>query len=521
MLALVVCCVAAGAASGQTQQTQDALIEGRAVTEILIVDDTGRSVTNALPSLPLQVGKPFDFAQERESLRQLYRLGDYSDIRVTASSEGSGVRITFVVQQNYYNNVVHAEGLKEPPSESAALAAMRLSLGEPFRQSSLVDGIQRLQETLLGDGLYLANIKWSLEPHSDTRQMDVTVTVDPGPRARIGSVIVQNQTAFSEGLLLQHSKIKVKQELTSSRLSHGTQKLKQYLVSQGYLGASVAITPGTYDPQTNQVPLTYSIVAGPRVSVTVTGAHLRKGQLKNLLPIYAEGGVDEDLLQEGRRNIRDYFQRQGYFNADVQVKSQDGANNLRVIVYDVSRGDRFRVAGIAYAGNKYFSADLLTGRLQIQPKSFASSGRFSQQLLRADVDSIRGLYVSNGFRDVQANAEVDDNYHGKKGNLFVTFHIVEGPQTRVASLDIEGNKAIPTDVLRAVVGSTPGNLIPRTTWRATETTFSLSITMKVSRRRAFRKRLRLSHLRSPRLPISFAWSTTSAKVKESQSRRCC
>jgi outer membrane protein assembly factor BamA len=33
---------------------------------------------------------------------------------------------------------------------------------------------------------------------------------------------------------------------------------------------------------------------------------------------------------------------------------------------------------------------------------------------------------------------------------------VEGPQTRVASLEIEGNKAIATDALRAVVGSTPG-----------------------------------------------------------------
>ena len=109
-----------------------------------------------------------------------------------------------------------------------------------------------------------------------------------------------------------------------------------------------------------------------------------------------------------------------------------------------------------FAGNKYFSTDLLTGRLQIQTASFASSGRFSQQLLRADIDSIRALYISNGFRDVQVTAQTDDNHHGKKGNLFVTFNIVEGPQTRVASLEIEGNKAITTDALLAVVGSTPG-----------------------------------------------------------------
>src|SRR5580658_2399958 len=454
MLGVMVCCGAAG--FGSSVRAQDALVEGRPVTEIHVVDDTGRDVANALPPLALQAGKPFDFVLERESLRVLYHLGDYSDIRVTTTLEDSGVRVNFVVQLNYYNNVVRIEGLKEPPSDSAALAAMRLNLGEPFRQSSLVEGIQRLQDTLRADGLYLANVKWSLEPHGDTRQMVVTVMVDPGPRARIGGIAVDNQTPYSDKQLLQHSKIKAKQELTSARLTHGTQKLKDYLVGQGYLGATVVITPGSYDTQSNIVPLSYSVVAGPRVSVEVAGAHLSKGQLRKLVPIYAEGGVDEDLLQEGRRNIRDYFQRQGYFNTDVQVRSRDAGNNLRVIGYDISRGDRLRLAGVKFAGNKYFSTDLLTGRLQIQTASFASSGRFSQQLLRADIDSIRALYISNGFRDVQVSTQTDDNYHGKKGNLFITFNTVEGPQTRVASLEIEGNKAIATDALLAVVGSTPG-----------------------------------------------------------------
>jgi outer membrane protein insertion porin family len=455
MLGVIVCCGSA-AGSSSSARAQDVLVEGSPVAEVHVVDDTGRDVANVLPQLALQAGKPFDFVLERETLRELYRLGDYSDIRVTTTLESSGVRVNFVVQLNYYNNVVRIEGLKEPPTDSAALAATRLNLGEPFRQSSLVEGVQRLQDTLRADGLYLANIKWALEPHSDTRQMDVTVTVDPGPRARIGGFAISNQSPYSDKQLLQHSKIKAKQELTSSRLTHGTQKLKDYLVGQGYLGATVAITPGSYDTQANVVPLSYSVVAGPRVSVEVTGAHLNKGQLRRLVPIYAEGGVDEDLLQEGRRNIRDYFQRQGYFNTDVQVRSRDAGNNLHVIGYDISRGDRFRLAGVRFTGNKYFSADLLTGRLQIQTASFASSGRFSQQLLRADIDSIRALYISNGFRDVQVNSQTDDNYRGKKGNLFITFNTEEGQQTRVASLEIEGNKAIATNTLLAVVGSTTG-----------------------------------------------------------------
>ncbi|HXW55679.1 MAG TPA: POTRA domain-containing protein [Candidatus Cybelea sp.] len=456
LVSLCVLILVAEGSAGARPGPADVSIEGQRVTAIRITDEAGRLVSIPLPPLPLAVGKPFDFAVERDALRQLYRWGDYSDIRVTETPEAGGVRIDFVVRQNYYNSVVRIEGLKSPPTDSAALAAMRLSLGQPYRESSLLEGVRRLEDTLRADGLYLANIKWTLGPHSDTREMDVTVTVAPGPRARIGEITVEDHTPYTQHQLLRRAKIKPKQELTSARTSRSSQRLKDYLVSQGYLGATVVATPGPYDPQTNRVPLVFAVTTGPRVRVELTGAHLRKGQLRSLLPIYAEGGVDEDLLQEGRRNIRDYFQRQGYFDADVQYQTEDAAGNVRVIVYKVSRGDRFKLAGIGFTGNKYFSTSLLAGRLQLQPSAFASSGRFSQQLVRSDADSIRDLYVANGFLNAQVTPAVDDNYAGKKGHLFVTFHITEGAQTRVASLGIEGNRAISTDTLMAVIGSTKG-----------------------------------------------------------------
>jgi outer membrane protein insertion porin family len=442
--------------SSAAASQEDGAIEGLPVAEIRVVDEKGQAVENPLPPLALKAGQPFNFTSEREALRQLYRLGDYSDIRVTATPLEDGLHIDFVVQQNYYYNVIHIHGLKPPPTESVALAAMRLGLGEPYRQSTLLDAMQRLRDALHAEGFYLAGVKWALERRSDTRQMNVTVTVDSGPRARIGDIAVTNQTAYSDRQLLGRSKIKPKQAFTASRISRGSLRLKNYLVGRGYLGAAVVITPGTYDPQTNRVPLACSVTAGPRVRVAITGAHLHQRQLNNLLPIYAEGGVDEDLLQEGRRNIRDYFQRQGYFNADVNYRVEDASGKTRVIVYNVSRGDRFRLAGVAFKGNEYFATGLLTGRLQIQAASFASSGRFSQRLVRADADSIRDLYVANGFRDANVVPQIDDNYRNKKKNLFVTFQITEGAQTRVASLQVEGNHALSTDTLMSVIGSTEG-----------------------------------------------------------------
>ncbi len=438
-------------------RAQEATIEHQRVAEVRIVDESGKSAGDYKSTLSLQAGKPFDFAEERATLRELYRSGDYADVRVTAEPSAQGLRVNFIVRRNYFNNVIRVDGLKEPPSEPAALASMRLGLGEPFRESALQEAIQRLKDTLRSEGLYQAKVTWTLTPHEDTRQMDVMVTVVSGPRAVVGSFVLQNKTPYPDDEIIRRSKIKLNKPLTTARLTKATQRLKKYLVNQGYLGAGALITAGQYDPQKNSVPLKYEVTTGPRVNVELVGAKLSKGKLHSLLPIYAEGAADEDLLQEGRRNIRDYFQQKGYFDADVKVSShEDATRGERVISYEVTPGDKFRLAGVSFSGNKYFSKRLLESRLQLQPASFGSNGRFSQRLVNDDADSIRGLYLSNGFLDVKVTSSLDDNYQGKKGSLFVSYAILEGPQTLVADLHVEGNHVMSTQALLAVVGSSAG-----------------------------------------------------------------
>jgi outer membrane protein insertion porin family len=438
-------------------RAQEAQWEGREVKEVSVVDQHGQPVSRKVPSLPLKAGNPFDFETERESLRILYATGDYSDLRVDATADDGGMRVNFVVEPSLYNNVVRVEGLKDPPSEGPALAALRLNLGEPYRENDVKEAAKRLSDLSAGEGLYEVQVRWRTEPHPETSQMDIFFTVTPGPRALIGTIQIQNQTSYSDADLLKRLKLKPKEDATSARLTRSAQALKKFLVSQGYLGAAVLISRGEYDPGSNRVPLALDVTAGPRVRVEVNGVKLSQSQIQKLLPIYAEGAVDEDLLQEGRRNIRDFLQREGYFDASVDFSSRDDLQNKeRVIVYEVDRGEKSRLEGVSITGNKYFSEQLLKSRLGLEPASFAFNGRFSQQLVRDDTDSIRALYLANGFRDVEVNTKVEDNYGGKKGDLFVTFTVVEGTQTRVGSIDIEGNHALSTETLLSVIGSLKG-----------------------------------------------------------------
>ncbi len=440
-----------------------AALEGQRVAAIRIVTESGAITATNPAALPLQPGQPYSAAAVRACLRWLDHTGNYADLRAEAASVPGGLRVDFIVRSNLYVNEVHVTGLREPPGENLAVASMRLQLGEAFRGVELKAALERLRLALREEGLYEAQLGYELAPHPDTRQMDVTVHVAPGARAHLGAITVGNQSRFSKEELLGRSRLKPDQELTSALLNRATERTRKFLVKKGHLGARVVIHRGDYDPKSNRVPLDFEVIAGPEVHVEVAGAKIPAKDLRRIVPVYEEGSVDADLLQEGRRNLRDYLERLGYFDAQVDytltsplADAKDPKPPVQVITYHVDRGSRRRLEGVSFDGNRYFGSDLLRARLALQPAAFASPGRFSQRLLNDDVSSIRTLYDANGFASVKVQPELLEDYRGKKGELFVRFHIDEGVQTLVGDLKIEGNQALDNENLASVIGSTPG-----------------------------------------------------------------
>ena len=433
------------------------------------MDQSGAALETNPTGLPLQPGQPFSAEAERESLRQLFRTGRYADLVAELTPVEGGVRLDFAVAPAYYVNKVVISGLPDPPSESAATSALQLMLGESFRESEMSPALDRLRQILDEEGLYTANLSYTLTPHPATRQMDIAILAEPGERARAGTVTLVDDTPFPENELRGRLKLAPGTLITSERINQGIERVRTWLVDRGYLGARVTIARGAYDPQTNRLPLEARLLAGRNIQVRIEGADISSRTLRRLLPIYAEGAVDEDLLQEGRRNLRDYLQADGYFDAEVDYTTSGmlttdesasqpraSADNIATITYDVTRGPRHRLAGISIDGQHYFDTETLRSRLRIRPAAFASRGRFSTALLDADVASLRGLYQSNGFLDVQITSEIIAGYGGNPDDLFVRFHIVEGPQTLVGDLQIGGNSVLSNDELLGVIGSTPG-----------------------------------------------------------------
>ncbi len=84
--------------------------------------------------------------------------------------------------------------------------------------------------------------------------------------------------------------------------------LKHYQ-AQERMEAEIKIVSAKYDPANKTVDFSFSANRGPVVKVLVQGANIDADHIKRIIPIFEEGSVDEDLLNEGNRRLRDYYQR--------------------------------------------------------------------------------------------------------------------------------------------------------------------------------------------------------------------
>ena len=436
--------------------------EGKTVVGIRHTPETaGEPVLGAaeLAELSAQkVGEPYHSSLIRETIQQLYATGRFEDIRVDAeesSAPPSGVIVTFLTRGRYFVGSVRVSGAPSPPTEGQLQSVTQLQLGYPFEEEDLPAVLQRLHVMLTQSGYFQAAISPQLEPHPATQQIDIVIEVTAGERARIGEVRISGNPALPPSKLVDESRWEAGKEQTAELIEEGLARLRRLYREQNYLQASFGVVSKQYHPESNRVDLELSIEAGTPVEVSLAGADLSRSGLSALLPIYQEGALDEDLLREGERNLRDYFESQGYFQVQVRHEWRTDDPQRAVIEYVVDLGPRQNLRGVEIAGNQYFGTEVLRERMSIQPAQ-THTGTFSTRALERDVDAIRALYQSNGFAQVQVRSALRPVSPDAPSDLVVAIEIEEGPQTLIGVFSMAGYRAFSEEQLLGYVNAAEG-----------------------------------------------------------------
>ena len=411
--------------------------------------------------LPVRERTPLRLDDVRAAIERLYATGTYSDIQVDAELSGGEVVLRFITENSWFIGRVAATGnVKGPPNPAQLANASRLTLGEPQTDEKMQEALDGVEQLFKSNGYYEAKVqpKFTYDPH--TSQVNIDFAVDSGRRAKYASPSLLGDLQLPPEKLISSTRWKGWfgwRAVTQARTGQGLANIRKQYQKQNRLMARVTIEKMDFNEDSMTVRPVLNIRAGPKVEITTVGAKVSRGKLRAYVPVFEENSVDRDLLIEGQRNLRDYFQSEGYFEAEVEFKAQRLVADKMEIDYIVNLGRRHKLTKVTIEGNHYFDAKTIRERLYLLPASLQfRRGRFSESYLRRDEDTVTNLYEQNGFRDVKVTSAVDDKDQGKEGRISVTFHIAEGPQWIISKLEVDGIEQLDKDKILSRLTSTAG-----------------------------------------------------------------
>ena len=333
-------------------------LQGMKIAQIQVNSPAVEKPDALLAILPQKANEPLDKYKVRQSVQALYNTGRFAEIQVEARKNSSGeLVLSFDTRENYFFGSLTADGLQSHPSDSQLINASKLNLGEQYTEEKINAGIQSMQRTLQDNGYYQATIRPNYEWDSANQQVKVRFAVELGKPARIGVINVGGSPGYSAEEIRKIAKLSSGNKVTADRLTRALQRLRKRYQKKERLEAQVVLTERQYHPETNLLDYAFEINRGPVVEVKTEGATLRRGLVKRFVPIFEEGSVDDDLLKEGQRNIRDYFQSKGYFDVTVSYDQKEEGPDKRSVIFNIDRNERHKLEELTIEGNHYFNRE--------------------------------------------------------------------------------------------------------------------------------------------------------------------
>src|SRR5215469_3279879 len=282
-------------------QTPGAAYEGKPVVAVQLQGVTGRD--HLLELLPQKAWTPLRRDDVRESIRVLYATGRFADIQAEVVPSGDGVILTFRTSPNFFVGAVDVEGAPNRPNSNQIVNASKFQLGELYSREKLERAIENIHQLMQENGFYRAGVTAESTSDPTTQQANILFHVSPGAQARVGQVTVSGTSNLGSAQLQRIARMNTGDRLTAARVSNSLQRLRKRFQKEQRVLAQVSIAEQTYRSDKNVVDFTFQVDPGPIVRITAQGFHISHGTMKKQVPVFEENAVDDDLLNEGKRNL--------------------------------------------------------------------------------------------------------------------------------------------------------------------------------------------------------------------------
>lgn len=189
----------------------------------------------------------------------------------------------------------------------------------------------------------------------------------------------------------------------------------------------------------------------------------KERRLKKEIKTAANGALDERQIKEDSEKIYEYYQKNGFNQAQVSYSiDRNRATGFGTVTFKIREGAKVRISDIRFIGNDHVKARKLRKEMETakwHPFSWLTGGgRFQDDKFDEDLEKLRDYYRELGHLDVEIAEDKITFDYPSPGRLVITIRVVEGRQYKVGDITFSGNKIHPSRLLGLVVRQRKGTL---------------------------------------------------------------
>ena len=298
--------------------------------------------------IELREGEFYSASQAERSIQCFFSTEMFHDVQVSVEAAGDRVGVKILLIRRYLIRDIKLEGdVKLDRRRLRRELAIRS--GEAYSAKAVTETLARLGELYRRHGYYRTQIQPRFELHHPTARLSLTFQIEAGDQALVNQLDLRVEGDLDEEQILSLAKTREGKPFSRVQLEEDLKAIEEHLILQGYLLCNVSETV-RYPDDENGVSLAVFIATREHTQIEFQGIEVEREELA-FLPIFSQRGTAPFFLEATRKELRQKYQEEGYFLAQVEYETSGPSREPTQVVITVDRGQRFNLKKIQFEGN--------------------------------------------------------------------------------------------------------------------------------------------------------------------------
>ncbi|MEJ6649751.1 MAG: outer membrane protein assembly factor BamA [Burkholderiales bacterium] len=174
--------------------------------------------------------------------------------------------------------------------------------------------------------------------------------------------------------------------------------------------------------------------------------------------------LDGSILDLAEQELKNLYMSKGKYGVEIITTTTPLERNRVAVTFDVFEGPKALIEKINFVGNVFFSDGELRDEMGLKSPGriniFKGPLEYSKQKLEGDQETIRSLYLDNGYADFLIES-TQVQLSPDREHVFITMSFSEGEKFVFDSIAMAGDTVVSSEDLFQLVDIVPGEVFSR------------------------------------------------------------